>query len=119
MPNPVVHFEIIGNDGPGLQTFYGDLFDWKITVEDTFNYGMVETGGEGGINGGISADPHGGNRVSVYVEVDDLQAYLDKAENLGAMTVLPPTDMGYVKIAIFSDPAGNMTGLIKSNDTAE
>ncbi len=118
MPHPVVHFEIIGNDGPAIQKFYGDLFDWKITVDDKFNYGMVETGGAGGINGGISADSHGGNRVSIYVEVDDLQSYLDKAESLGAKTVLPPSDMGYVQIAIFVDPAGNMTGLTKSSAAA-
>jgi len=114
MPNPIIHFEITGDDAPALQKFYGDLFDWKISVDNQWNYGMVDTGGEGGINGGISADPQGGNRVTVYAGVDDLQAYLDKAVSLGATTVLPPSDVGGVEIAIFVDPAGNMTGLVKN-----
>ena len=113
MPNPVVHFEIMGADGSALQSFYRDLFDWKITTDNEWQYGMVETGGEGGINGGIAGDPDGavGGRVTVYAAVDDLQAYLDKAESLGATVVMPVTDMGEVVIAMFADPAGNITGL--------
>ena len=116
MPNPVVHFEIIGADGSALQSFYRDLFDWTIDANNEWQYGMVETGGEGGINGGISGDPEGTTRVSVYAAVDDLQAYLDKAERLGARVVMPVTDMGGFTIALFADPAGNITGLVNGGD---
>jgi predicted enzyme related to lactoylglutathione lyase len=34
MPNPVVHFEMIGNDQSLLEGFYRDVFDWKITPHD-------------------------------------------------------------------------------------
>ena len=30
MGNPVVHFEIVGKDSPGLQSFYEGAFDWQI-----------------------------------------------------------------------------------------
>ena len=30
MGNPVVHFEIMGTNGPALQKFYSDLFGWHI-----------------------------------------------------------------------------------------
>ena len=93
MPNPVVHFEIIGADGSALQSFHRDLFDWRIGAENEWQYGMVETGGEGGINGGISGDQDGSARVSVYAAVDDLQSYLDKAERLGATVVMPVTEL--------------------------
>jgi uncharacterized protein len=93
VPNPVVHFEITGADGSALQRFYRDLFDWKIDANNEWQYGMVETGGEGGINGGISGDQDGSARVSVYAAVDDPQAYLDKAERLGATVVMPVTDV--------------------------
>ena len=112
MPNPVVHFEIIGEDVPKLQGFYRDLFDWKIDANNEWQYGMVETDGDGGINGGISGDQDGSGRVSVYAAVDDLQAYLDKAQRLGARVVMPVTDMGDFAIALFADPAGNITGLV-------
>ena len=113
MPNPVVHFEIMGADGSALQSFYRDLFDWKVDTNNEWQYGMVETGGEGGINGGIAGNPDGASegRVTVYASVDDLQAYLNKAERLGAKVVMPATPMGDFAIAMFADPAGNITGL--------
>ena len=114
MGSPVVHFEIMGGEGSKLQSFYADLFDWKVDANNPMNYGMVETGGEG-INGGISAlGPGDQERVTVYVQVADLQAALDKAERLGGKTVMPVTEIpGTVTMAQFSDPAGNMIGLIK------
>lgn len=114
MPNPVVHFEIMGSDGAALQGFYRDLFGWKVETDNEWQYGMVETGGEGGINGGIAGTQNGdASRVTIYASVDDPQAYLDKAEGLGAMTLMPVTDIGGMVIAMFRDPAGNVTGLVK------
>ena len=114
VPNPIVHFEISGPDGPALQSFYRELFGWKIDTDNEWQYGMVDTGSEGGVNGGIAGDPDGGKRVSIYAGVDDPQVYLDKAESLGAKVVMPVTDMGEVVIAMFADPAGNITGLAKN-----
>ena len=96
MPNPVVHFEITGTDGTALQKFYRELFDWKIDTNNEWQYGMVETGGEGGTNGGIAANQDGaaGGRVTVYAAVNDLQTFLDKAERMGGSVVMPITDMG-------------------------
>lgn len=112
---PVVHFEIIARDRAALQRFYGELFDWKIDDNNTFNYGMVETGGQG-INGGIgSTEKPGDEGVSVYVQVPDLLAALDQAERLGGKTVMPPMEIpgAGVHLAQFTDPEGNIVGLIK------
>lgn len=115
MPNPVVHWEIAGKDGKKIQSFYADLFDWHVDANNPMDYGMVDTHSEGGINGGISKEDDGNKGVTIYVEVDDLQAYLDKAEKLGGKTVLPPTEIpGVVTLAKFTDPEGNVTGLVKS-----
>ena len=114
VPNPVVHFEIMGTDGTALQGFYRDLFGWKVDTNNEWQYGMVETGGDGGINGGIAGTQDGdASRVTVYASVDDPQAYLDKAEAMGATTLMPVTDIGGMVIAMFRDPAGNVTGLVK------
>ena len=114
-PNPVVHWEIIGTDAPNLQRFYADLFAWNVDANNEFQYGMVEAG-DGGIGGGVGGDMGGGKRVSVYVQVDDPQAYLDKAEQLGGKTLMPPTTiMEGTTIAMFSDPEGNVTGLLQAN----
>jgi predicted enzyme related to lactoylglutathione lyase len=112
MANPVVHWEITARDGPKQQQFYRQLFDWQVSTDNPLNYAYVNTGG-GGINGGILQQT-GRNisYVTIYVYVDDLQTYLDKAEQLGGKTVMPPTAIPNVgKLALFQDPEGNFIGL--------
>jgi uncharacterized protein len=112
---PVVHFEILGKDGSKLQDFYRSLFDWKINADNPMKYGLVEAANSSSIGGGIGASQKGApGIVTVYVQVTDLQAQLDKAESLGGKTIVPPTEIpGYVTIALFQDPEGNTIGLIK------
>ena len=113
MPNPVVHWEIHAKDAQKSREFYAKLFDWHVEYIEPMNYGVVDTHAEGGINGGI-ASADGPTRVTFYVQVDDLQAYLDKAESLGGKTIMPPTEIpNVVTMAMFSDPDGTITGLVK------
>ena len=112
----VAHWEIGAKDGKKVRDFYSNLFDWEIDTNNSMNYGMVASAGEGGINGGIAQrdDSH----ITFYVDVDDLQAYLDKAESLlGGKTIMPPTTIPDVfSFAIFSDPEGNFIGLVKGGE---
>jgi len=118
---PVVHFEIIGKDAKKLQNFYGKLFEWKINADNPMNYGMVEAVangkdvGKGSIGGGISAaEPGMPSYVTFYVQVDDTDAYLKKAESMGGKTIVPTTEIpNMVTFALFQDPEGNMVGLVK------
>ena len=88
MGAPVVHFEIMGGQGNQLEKFYAELFGWKIDSNNPMKYGVVDTGGgPGGINGGVGANQDGSKRVSVYAQVDDLQAALEKVEKLGGRTI--------------------------------
>jgi uncharacterized protein len=113
MGAPVVHFEIMGGEGSELETFYRELFGWEINSNNPMKYGVVETGGgTRGINGGVGPANDGRKRVSIYVRVEDLQATLDRAERLGGKTILPPSEVPEgPKLAMFADPAGNITGL--------
>ncbi|HKG24680.1 MAG TPA: VOC family protein [Thermomicrobiales bacterium] len=111
MANPVVYFEIIGKDANRLYDFYGDNFGWTLPTGDgPVNYRHVEGAT---LPGGIGEEPDGDSRVTVYVQVPDLQAALDRAGHLGATTLLPLSDVGNVSIALFSDPAGNVVGLLQ------
>jgi hypothetical protein len=116
MPNPVVHFEIVGSDSAKTQQFYTELFDWTIDADNPMNYGMVNPGSDRGIGGGIFGVEEEDDRtgLKIYIEVDDLQAYLDKAEQLGGKTILPPTEIpDMVTFALFADPDGTLIGLVK------
>ena len=116
MASPVVHFEILGKDGTKLQNFYKNLFDWKIEVHEPYNYGLVAPVGPNSIGGGIGPTQEGAPAlVTIYVQVNDLNAYLKKAEELGGKTLLPPTEIpGVVTIALFQDPEGNAIGMTKA-----
>jgi predicted enzyme related to lactoylglutathione lyase len=115
MGAPVVWFEVAGRDLENLTLFYGALFGWKVDAANPLRYGMVDTGADGGIPGGIFAPGEDvGEYVSFYVSVDDLAASLAKAETLGAKVVQPSTPIeGGATIAMVTDPEGHRIGLIQ------
>ena len=115
MANPVVHFEVTGKDGKKLQDFYGGIFGWKVNADNPMNYGIVDAADTGGgIGGGISAGDGGSTSVTVYISVDDPDAYLKKIETAGGKTIMPVTEIpGMVIMAQFADPEGNVVGLVK------
>src|ERR1039457_3477023 len=55
----------------------------------------------------------GEKRGRIYMRVDDLDGYLDRAEQLGGKRLVPPTDLpgDFGRFAIFTDPDGNQVGL--------
>jgi uncharacterized protein len=116
MANPVVHFEIAGSDGEKTREFYGRLFGWDYQMYGSAGYGMVSPAGEQSIGGGVCEAPEGSRPyVTFYVQVDDLAAFLARAESLGGKTCLPPMpipDMG--SMAMFTDPDGNLVGLFST-----
>jgi uncharacterized protein len=114
MGHAVLHFEIVGPDGPALQKYYSELFGWEIDANNPMQYGMVQPI-EPGIGGGVGPSQDGSAMVTFYVETDDLRASLDKAEALGGKTVLEPMDIpDGPSIAMFADPQGNVVGLAKA-----
>jgi uncharacterized protein len=120
MGNAVVHFEIGGPDDKPLVDFYGQLFGWNMQSFPGGGYTMIDTQGGGGINGGIGKSQTGEPWSTFYVEAADLQAVLDRANSLGATTVMPVTDFGgAVTIAMFNDPDGLLVGLVKAAEPGQ
>lgn len=116
MGAPVAYFEIISPDAGRARRFYTELFDWTAEDDPTMaGYAMIGTGnGDDAVSGGIGpASDDDGPGVRIYARVDDLDAYLAKAEKLGGTTVAPPMDLpgGYGRIALLTDPDGNTVGL--------
>lgn len=113
--NPVVHFEVLGQDASALRKFYADAFGWPLGPADDgpMQYSMVNLKDRGGIDGGIGKAPQGPGHVTFYVGVQDAQAALDQVERLGGRTVQPPTPIpGGVTFALFADPEGHVVGLL-------
>jgi predicted enzyme related to lactoylglutathione lyase len=121
MGNPVVHFEVIGTDGPKLQAYFSELFGWDIDAKNEMGYGLVvredNVSPEGiGIGGGIAGGPEGySGHVTFYVEVPDVEAALTKAESLGGKRVMgPEAIMDGIVLGQFLDPEGHVIGLTQS-----
>jgi predicted enzyme related to lactoylglutathione lyase len=123
MGQPVVHFEVIGKDGPALRSFYSDLFGWKIDSENPMNYGVIQRDGNvapdgTGIGGGIGVGPEDyAGHVTFYIGVADVEAALAKAEGLGATRVMGPEKvMEQIEIGLFNDPEGHLIGVVNTSE---
>ena len=122
MGQPVVHFEVIGKDGPKLQSYYSDLFGWKIDADNPMGYGIVQRDDnlspDGiGIGGGIGKGRDGyDGHVTFYIGVSDVEAALAKAESLGGTRVMGPDKvMDTIEIGLFADPEGHVVGVVNSS----
>jgi len=111
--NPAVDwFELASVQPQKSWDFYRELFGWQVSADATEEvvHASIDTGG--GIRGGIGASPNGQPHATMYASVDDLDKYLERAETLGAKTLMPPTQVDeHTKIAAFADPQGTMFGM--------
>jgi predicted enzyme related to lactoylglutathione lyase len=114
MGRPVVHFEIGCRDRAKTGDFYSKLFGWQITGAGPAS--NIQTGSPQGISGHLTSLGHEPEHYTTfYVEVEDVQAALDKVTELGGKKVVGPINIPTGTFAWFADPDGNMIGLIKSN----
>ncbi|HEV3200561.1 MAG TPA: VOC family protein [Bryobacteraceae bacterium] len=112
MGRPVVHFEIGCRDQARTGDFYSKLFGWQITTAGPAS--NIQTGSSEGIPGHITSLGHEPEHYTTfYVDVEDVQAALDKAVDLGGKKLVGPIKIPTGTFAWFSDPDGNMIGLLK------
>jgi len=114
MGNPVVHWELMSKDPEKVSEFYKKVFDWKIQHMPEMNYRMVETGGQGGITGGIlkpeREGPWPGN-MTMYIAVDDLASYRKRIVAAGGKIHVEEQEVpGMGAFSLFTDHEGGMMG---------
>jgi predicted enzyme related to lactoylglutathione lyase len=112
MGRPVVHFEIGCRDRAKTGDYYSKLFGWEITVAGPAS--DIQTGSSQGIAGHLTSLGHEPEHYTMfYVDVEDVQAALDKAVELGGKKVVGPIAIPAGTFAWFMDPDGNTVGLLK------
>ena len=111
----VVHIEIPAANVQAAGKFYADLFGWKMEHVPEFNYTMWADGsGSGGGFNEVSAENPVG-QVLVYIDSDDIDADLQKAEKLGGKVIRPKTEIPSTGwYGIFQDPTGNILAVYTS-----
>jgi hypothetical protein len=123
MPQPVVHFEVVGKDPARLRSYFGELFGWEFEVpspvaqevSESESYGFLNTitSEEGtGIPGGVGGGSHYDSHAVFYVGVPDVGAALQRAEDLGGTRVMgPATSPNGLVVGHFRDPEGTLIGV--------
>jgi len=88
------------------------MFDW--TLQEMGPATMISTGTDAGIGGHITELGHEPHTYTIfYVEVEDADDYLKKAQGLGGKTIVPPVPIPTGRVAWLADPEGNTVGLFE------
>jgi uncharacterized protein len=92
------------------RSFFSKLFEWN--TQESGPATMIDTAAGSGVNGHISGLGHEPqNYVTIYIDVDDVQNYLDKAVALGGKALILVITLPQGQFSRFSDPDGNIIGL--------
>ena len=114
MPShPLIHIEIASTDPAASAKFYGDVFGWKITVDQQFDYTQFEAeGGPGGAFPKVDDQMVRPGSILPYIGTDDIEASLKKVEAAGGKTLVPKTEIPMAGwFAVFADTTGASIGL--------
>jgi predicted enzyme related to lactoylglutathione lyase len=113
MGNPVVQWQIVAREPEKVARFYAKTFDWQVRTDNALGYRAIETGSNRGISGGVWPSPsEGHNLVQLFLEVDDVDAYVAKATSNGATVIIPKSQLpDGDTMAILLDPAGLSFGI--------
>lgn len=117
----VVHFEIPVDDTDRAQQFYREVFDWKIQGWGDAPYWLIEAGAEDeqGADGALIARSDVHAAPVVVIDVDDLDAALDRAAAAGAQQVHGKEAVpGMGWSAYVRDTEGNIIGVWQSDESA-
>lgn len=111
----IVHIEIPTGNSKESAEFYGKLFDWHIVHDEQMDYTMFDP--HEGPGGGFS--PLGENikpgDVIIYVNSDDIESDLKRAEELGGKIVQEKMEIPNTGwFGMFKDPTGNTIALYTS-----
>ena len=116
-----MHFEIPADDEDRARDFYSSAFGWEMNPLPEMNYTLIMTtpvddrgmpSTAGSINGGLYRREGKLTAPVVTVDVEDIDAALQKIESLGGSTVTPRQEVpGMGWTAYFRDSEGNVVGL--------
>ena len=124
MSGRVVHFEVPYDDAERAQSFYADVFGWRIQPMPEMQYTIVSTGPAtdegmpaepGYIGGGMGQRGELLSKPVITIAVDDVNDALERIRANGGSAIGEPIPVGEMGIAAyFTDSEGNLMGLWQS-----
>jgi uncharacterized protein len=132
MDHTIVHFEIPADDPERAAEFYRELFGWDIkkyegSAAGGIEYWMVKTvptDPDGrptrpGVNGGLMRRMYPNQPLVNYINVENVDEAVSRAEQLGAKILMgktPVPGMGW--FAQLNDPEGNLIAVWETDMSA-
>jgi predicted enzyme related to lactoylglutathione lyase len=111
MAHPVIHAEIRSGDPDATRTFFAELFGWTYSDGAFPGYTFADTGVEGAIPTAIGPLQGGSDAVLFFIGVEDVDATLARAEELGGRIVQPAQHVPGVSFGVFADAQGHLVGV--------
>jgi len=116
MSNPhgsPIWYELMTPDPAGAKAFYDAVIGWTVEAAPSGDVDYRMIAAQGGLVGGVlglTAEMlNEGARPAwlLYLEVDDVDATVEKAKDLGGRVYVPPHDLpGVGRFALLADPQG-------------
>jgi predicted enzyme related to lactoylglutathione lyase len=109
----VVQWQIVARDPELVTSFYSSVFGWRVHTDNSLGYRVIDTGDDRGIDGGVwPSPPEGHNLVQLFIQVEDIDATIQKATSRGAQVLFPKQNLpDGDSLAILLDPAGLSFGV--------
>jgi predicted enzyme related to lactoylglutathione lyase len=111
MAHPVIHAEIRSQDPDATRAFFAELFGWTYSDGAFPGYTFVDPGAEGALPTAIGPLQDGAEAVLFFVGVEDVEATLERAEQLGGKTIQPAQKVPGVTFGVFADAQGHVVGV--------
>ena len=111
MAHPVIHAEIRSQDPNATRAFFTELFGWTYSDGAFPGYTFVDPGVEGALPTAIGPLQGGDDAVLFFVGVEDVEATLARAEELGGTIVQPAQQVPGVTFGVFADAQGHLVGV--------
>ncbi|HEY5100651.1 MAG TPA: VOC family protein [Gaiellaceae bacterium] len=111
MAHPIIHAEIRSTDPDATRTFFSELFGWSYSDGAFPGYTFVETGVEGAIPTAIGPLQGGKDSALFFIGVEDVEATLARAVELGGTILHPAQQVPGVTFGVFADAQGHAVGV--------
>jgi predicted enzyme related to lactoylglutathione lyase len=119
--NPIVFWELASNDQEKSVKFFQDVFGWNIEFSERLQFYIVSPDhAPSQMAGGIFTLSRAKLPfLTIYIQVDDIDAMAKKVEEFGGYIVEPPVEISPGnRICLFNEPSGVTFAMIQAK-TAE
>jgi predicted enzyme related to lactoylglutathione lyase len=121
--NPVRWWEIASKDADKVADFLKKAFEWEMHYDEKSGIYEIPAGdsSNGFVGGGVFTqkpeavlEPH----LTMYIEVEDVDAKAKEIVELGGTIVLEPFNVPGIdaRICLFNEPMGQMLAIVQKRD---